>query len=128
MFFADQSRDQEGLHYSLSLWRKQDHHREVKFDQCTVRLSDWLSTLASEGTEDVVSDANDDKTTLQNCRQFSFLLLKGDYRVRFQTCDPTNFLNATTKSPVDKPTSLRLESVLRCDDANEVRIATKCHN
>ena len=118
--FPDQLRDREDLHYSLTLWRKHLHHREVVFDQCSVKLSDWLSTLARGGTE-VVSDANDE-TSLQNCREFSFLLLKGDYRVRFQSCDPTNFLNATTIKSPDEKTSLKLtsSSVLRCDESNEV--------
>lgn len=120
IFFADQLREREGLHYSLTLWRKHLHHREVKFDQCSVKLTDWLATLSSEKTEVVSDDANANAN--ENCRHFNFVLLKGDYRVRFQSCDPTNFLNATTSKSPDEKTSLKLtsSSVLRCDESNEV--------
>jgi hypothetical protein len=122
IFFTDQLNDRANLHYSLMLWRKNAHHREVKFDQCSVKLSDWLSRSGSE----VVSDdnANNEATFgAQNCREFNFVLLKGEYRVRFQSCDPTNVLNATTKSPIDRMSlTSTSSSVLRCDESNEVII------
>ena len=117
---SDQVQSKANKHYSLILWRK--NHREVNFEERTVKLSDWLTnSIKQVHTDDVIVDKSDSDV------QFSFLLLKGVYRVHFKSCDPTN--NTALLSDVEATLSdfeATLSDVeatlpdLECDVANEI--------
>ena len=119
--FADQSKKNPSQHYSLSVWRK--HHREVKFEEQKVKLRDWLSPLIGlEKRPHIVGDNRKEgieeesqETKSKNVLEFSFLLLKGVYRVHIQSCDTTNdTLNDISTDDVTTDDSFD------CDSSTEV--------
>ena len=69
---SEQLRVSPNAYYSLSLWRQ--HRQKVK-------LSGWLKPILDD------DDGNDGAKVVRTALEFSFVLLKGVYRMHFQTCD-----------------------------------------
>ena len=76
---SEQLRVSPNAYYSLSLWRQ--HRQNVKFEEQKVKLSGWLKPILDD------DDGNDGAKVVRTALEFSFVLLKGVYRMHFQTCD-----------------------------------------
>ena len=113
MSLSDQVKSKADIHYSLVLWRK--HHREVVYEEKTAPISEWLKKSVKQVVRD---DVFDGKTDSNLEVQFSFVLLKGVYKVHFKSCDPIS-RNNTSLLPEGEEATLP-DDIFECDVANEI--------
>ena len=95
---SEQLRVSPNAYYSLSLWRQ--HRQNVKFEEQKVKLSGWLKPILDD------DDGNDGAKVVRTALEFSFVLLKGVYRMHFRTCDARTLDN--------------VEGGVDCDAASDV--------
>ena len=105
--FPDQLKASPSLQYSISLWRQ--GQRDAKFEEQLVGVGDLLKPVLDDEARNSEAVSDDDVTATPKPNrglEFSFVLLKGVYRMHFRTCDARTLDN--------------VEGGVDCDAASDV--------